>query len=89
MTRYRWDSQFHCSYVESRGVPEKPPGNTGNKNTGNYSPFISGSRLPVMSYPVTHAHMITSGDANSGDVKSGDATFGDVTAPHYYTTNAN
>jgi hypothetical protein len=24
VTRYRLDSQFHCSYLESRGVPEKP-----------------------------------------------------------------
>jgi hypothetical protein len=32
---YDWlDSQFHCSYLESRGVPDK--------NAGNYLPFISG-----------------------------------------------
>ena len=49
VTRYRLDSQFHCSYLESRGVPGK---NAGKKNTGNYFPFISGSRLPVASYPV-------------------------------------
>ena len=24
MTRYRLDPQFHCSYLDSRGVPEKP-----------------------------------------------------------------
>ena len=24
MTRYRLDSQFHCSYLDSRGVPGKP-----------------------------------------------------------------
>ena len=24
MTRYRLDSQFHCSHLDSRGVPEKP-----------------------------------------------------------------
>jgi hypothetical protein len=35
---YDWlDSQFHCSYLESRGVA----GNTG-KNAGNDLPFISG-----------------------------------------------
>ena len=24
VTRYRLDSQFHCSYLDSRGVPGKP-----------------------------------------------------------------
>ena len=39
---YNWlDSQFHCSYLER-----------GQKNAGKYLPFISGSRLPVTSYPV-------------------------------------
>ena len=46
---YDWlDSQFHCSHLDSRGVPEKPR----EKNAGNYLPFISGSRLPVTSFPV-------------------------------------
>ena len=58
MTRYRLDPQFHCSYLESRGVP----GKTRGENAGNYLPFISGSRLPVMQLPVAHAHTITSGD---------------------------
>jgi hypothetical protein len=49
VTRYRLDSQFHCSYLESRGVP----GKTRGENAGNYLPFISGSRLPVMQLPVT------------------------------------
>ena len=52
---YDWlDSEFHCSYLESRGVPEKIAGNTGKKRAGNYLPFISGSRLPVpvTSFPV-------------------------------------
>jgi hypothetical protein len=48
VTRYRLDSQFHCSYLESRGVP----GKTRGENAGNYLPFISGSRLPVMQLPV-------------------------------------
>jgi hypothetical protein len=42
VTRYRLDSQFHCSYLESRKVPEKNAGNTG-KNAGNDLSFISGS----------------------------------------------
>jgi hypothetical protein len=67
VTRYRLDSQFHCSYLESRGVPVKTreiPGKTREiwvKNARNYLPFISGSRLPVMQLPVAHAHTITSG----------------------------
>jgi hypothetical protein len=40
---------FHCSYLESRGIP----GKTREENAGNYLPFISDSRLPVTSYPVT------------------------------------
>jgi hypothetical protein len=49
VTRYRLDSQFHCSYLDSRGVPE----NREKKQTaGNYLPFISVSWLPVTSYPV-------------------------------------
>ena len=72
---YDWlDSQFHCSYLESRGVPGKR--GKYRVNAGNYLPFISGSRLPVRSFPVmqllvtsypvmqlpvAHAHAITSG----------------------------
>jgi hypothetical protein len=52
VTRYRLDSQFHCSYLESRGVPGETRGKTAGENAGNYLPFISGSRLPVTSYPV-------------------------------------
>ena len=49
------DSKFHCSYLESRGVPEK--------KAGNYLPFTSGSRLPVpvMQLPVVSFPVI-SGD---------------------------
>ena len=51
---YDWlDSQFHCSYLESRGVP--------GEDAGNDLPFISGLRLPVpvtsfpvMSFPVMY-----------------------------------
>jgi hypothetical protein len=32
------DSQFHCSYLESRGVPVKNAGNMGKKR-GKLSPF--------------------------------------------------
>jgi hypothetical protein len=47
------DSKFHCSYLESRGVPERrTAGNTG-KSAGNYLTSISGSRLSVMQLPVT------------------------------------
>ena len=78
VTRYRLDSQFHCSYLESRGVA--------GKNAGNYIPFISGSRLPVTSYPVMqllvtsypvmqlpvmHAHVITSGTPTQHPHKCG------------------
>ena len=82
MTRYRLDSQFHCSYLKSRGVPgktreirvkkkKKCAGNTGKKGE-NYLPFISGSRLPVpvTSFPVM-PFPVTSGGATSGDVISG------------------
>ena len=75
MTRYRLDSQFHCSYLESRGIPG---GNRGKyrgetreirlKNAGNYLPFISGFQFTTSG----------SGDVISGDVISGDATSGDV-----------
>jgi hypothetical protein len=69
------DSQFHCSDLESRGVPGKT--REIRVNAGNYLSFISGSRLPVRSFPVTsypvmqfpvaHAHAITSDDVISGD----------------------
>ena len=65
---YDWlNSQFHCPYLDSRGVP----GKTRLKQTaGNYHPFISGSRLPVTSFsvmqlPVAHAHPITSGTTSN------------------------
>jgi hypothetical protein len=70
VTRYRLDSQFHCSYLESRGVP--------GKNAGNYLPFISGD---VISGDATSGDA-TSGDVISGDAISGDATSGDVTIHH-------
>jgi hypothetical protein len=50
------DSKFHCSYLESRGVPRK--------NAGNYLPFTSGSRFPV---PVMHLP-VASFPVISGDV---------------------
>jgi hypothetical protein len=38
---YDWlDSEFHCSYLESRGVQEKTQ-EIRVKNAGNYLPFIS------------------------------------------------
>jgi hypothetical protein len=48
------DSKFHCSYLESRGVPKKNR-EIRKKTTGNYLPFTSCSRLPVpvMQLPVT------------------------------------
>ena len=55
------DSNFHCSYLESRGVPEKTR-EMRVKSAGNYLPFISGFLFTI------------SGDATSGDVISGDAT---------------
>ena len=61
------DPQFHCSYLESRGVP----GKTRGENAGNYLPFISGSRLPVMQLPVAHAHAITSGTPSLHPLKCG------------------
>ena len=89
MTRYRLDSQFHCSYLDSRGVPEK----TRKKTAGNYLPFISGD---VISGDVTSG-VATSGDVISGDATSGDVISGDVTIPIdppqiidgwcFYTTN--
>ena len=82
---YDWlDSKFHCSYLESRGVPEINAGNTG-KSAGNYIPFISGSGDAtsggIISVPVTSLP-VTSCDATSGNVITGD-----VTAPHWSSIN--
>ena len=55
VTRYRLDSQFHCSYLESRGVPEKPRG----KKRGKLSP---------LNFRFTTSGDVISGDATSGDV---------------------
>ena len=55
VTRYRLDSQFHCSYLESRGVPEKPR----EKKRGKLSPFH---------FRFTTSGDVISGDATSGDV---------------------
>ena len=89
MTRYRLDSQFHCSYLESRGVPRK---NAGEKTAGNYLPFISGDVI---------SGDATSGDVLSGDATSGRACARDHfrhphTAPPkmisgwcFYTTTVN
>jgi hypothetical protein len=57
---YDWlDSQIHCSYVESRGVPQKTR-EIRVKSARNYLPFISGSGSgDVIS--------VTSGDVISGD----------------------
>jgi hypothetical protein len=57
------DSQFHCFYLESRGVQRKKR-EIGVKKGGKLSPF--------------HFLFTTSGDVISGDVASGDATSGDV-----------
>ena len=56
VTRYRLDSQFHCSYLESREVPGKTR-EIRVKSAGNYLPFISGSG----------SSDVISGDATSGD----------------------
>jgi hypothetical protein len=68
VTRYRLDPQFHCSYLDSRGVPGKTRGN----NAGNYLPFISGDVISGDttsgdSTSVAHTHTITSDDVISGD----------------------
>jgi hypothetical protein len=48
---YDWlDSQFHCSYLESRGDPDKNAGNIGTKTR----------EIISLSFPVAHAHTITS-----------------------------
>ena len=44
---YDWlDSQFHCTYLESRGVPGK------TREIISLSFPVSGSQLPVRSFPV-------------------------------------
>jgi hypothetical protein len=53
VTRYRLDSQFHCSYLDSRGVPGKP-----REIITLSFPMTS---FPVMQLPVAPAHTITSG----------------------------
>jgi hypothetical protein len=57
VNRYRLDSQFHCSYLESRGVPEKTREIPSKKTRGKLSPF--------------HFRFTTSGDVISGDATSG------------------
>ena len=53
---YDWlDSQFHCSHLDSRGVPEK----TAGKKRGKLSPFH---------FRFTTSGDVISGDATSGDV---------------------
>ena len=61
MTRYRLDSQFHCSYLESREVPEKNRGKY--RRTGEIRVMRAGNYLPSIS---------DSDDVISGDVSSGD-----------------
>ena len=78
VTLYTLDSQFHCSYLESRGVPGKTREIPVQKRwkyrekRGKLSPF--------------HSRFTTSGDFISGDITfddviSGDVTSGDVTIP--------
>ena len=82
MTRYRLDSQFHCSYLESRGVPGKQAGNTGKiksaGNTGKTRESIS------LSFPVHDFRWCNFGDATSGDVLSGDTTSGRACARDHF-----
>ena len=67
MTRYMLDSQFHCSYLESREVPKKTRQNLGEKkareiqekSTGNYLPFISGD---ATSGDITAPHCFPAND---------------------------
>ena len=82
VNRYRLDLQFHCSYLESRGVPEK--------NAWN---FNIGGRLSLLNFRFLWHHF---GDVISGSVISGDVISGDE-PPHdppqmingwcIYTTN--
>jgi hypothetical protein len=63
---YDWlDSQFHCSYLESRGVPGKTREIPDKR--GKLSPFH---------FRFKTSGEVISGDATSGDVISGDATSG-------------
>jgi hypothetical protein len=67
---YDWlDSKFNCSYLESRGVPEKNRGEYGGKTREMFSLLfpVPVTLFPVMQLPVAHAHAITSLDATSGD----------------------
>jgi hypothetical protein len=70
VTRYRLDSQFHCSYLESRGVPEKTREIPGKKTRGKWSPF--------------HFRFTTSGDVIYGDATSGDVIFGRACAHDHF-----
>jgi hypothetical protein len=63
---YDWlDSQFHCSYLESRGVPENTREIPGKR--GKFSPFHFRFKI---------SDEVICGDATSGDVISGNATSG-------------
>jgi hypothetical protein len=80
VTRYRLDSQFNCSYLESSGDSGKNAGNTGKKR-GKLSPFHF--RFPVHDFRWHHflSPPVTSGDVISGDATYGYVISGDVTAP--------
>ena len=58
MTRYRLDSQFNCSYLESRSSGKTP----------QEISILAGNYLPLISVSCD----IISGDVVSGDVISGD-----------------
>ena len=70
------DSKFHCSYLESRGVPEKTRQKSGEKRRLKLSLFDLSFRFTSGSGDVTSGDVasVTSGDATSGDVISGDVT---------------
>ena len=68
MTRYRLDPQFHCSHLDSRGVPEKPRG----KKRGKLSPFH---------FRFTTSGDVISGDATSGRACARDHFRHHLTAP--------
>jgi hypothetical protein len=71
---YDWlDSQFHCSYLESRGVPGKTREIPGKR--GKLSPFH---------FRFKTSGEVISGDATSGDVISGDATSGRTCARDHF-----
>ena len=73
MTRYRLDSQFNCSYLESRSSGKTPQ--EISILAGNYLTLISGS-CDIISGDVISGDVI-SGDVISGDVISGDVISGD------------